>query len=161
MTTTLTDSTTTVGEALRTSPAIEAAIRTIRSEVEAKSRALTGARPARAELKESLDGWLKRAAEVRGRGPLYPYLGSGAGNGALVELVDGSVKWDLINGIGVHIFGHGDPELVEASMRASLSDLVMQGNLQYNGEAIEFGELLAHEAARSSRLKHCFITNSG
>ena len=161
MTTTLPDSTTTVGEALRTSPAIEAAIRTIRSEVDAKSRALTGARPARAELKESLDGWLKRAAEVRGRGPLYPYLGSGAGNGALVELIDGSVKWDLINGIGVHMFGHGDPELVEASIRASLSDLVMQGNLQFNGEAIEFGELLAHEAARSSRLKHCFITNSG
>ena len=160
MTTTLTASQT-VGSALHSSPAIDAAIRTIRHEVETKQRELTGARPARAELKETLDGWLKRAAEVRGRGPLYPYLGSGVGNGALVELVDGSVKWDLINGIGVHMFGHGDPELVEASIRGSLSDLIMQGNLQFNGDAIEFGEFLAKEAARSSRMKHCFITNSG
>ena len=160
MTTTLTASQT-VGSALHSSPAIDAAIRTIRHEVETKQRELTGARPARAELKETLDGWLKRAAEVRGRGPLYPYLGSGVGNGALVELVDGSVKWDLINGIGVHMFGHGDPELVEASIRGSLSDLIMQGNLQFNADAIEFGEFLAKEAARSSRMKHCFITNSG
>jgi len=160
MTTTLTASQT-VGSALHSSPAIDAAIRTIRHEVETKQRELTGARPARAELKETLDGWLKRAAEVRGRGPLYPYLGSGVGNGALVELVDGSVKWDLINGIGVHMFGHGDPELVEASIRGSLSDLIMQGNLQFNSDAIEFGEFLAKEAARTSRMKHCFITNSG
>jgi 4-aminobutyrate aminotransferase-like enzyme len=151
----------TVGSALHASPAIDAAIRAIRTEVESKQRELTGARPPRAELKETLGGWLARATEVRGRGPLYPYLGSGVGNGPLVELVDGSVKWDLINGIGVHMFGHGDPELIEASIRGSLSDLVMQGNLQYNPEAIEFGEFLSREAARSSRLKHCFITNSG
>lgn len=160
MTTTLT-AVATVGSALHSSASIDAAIRAIRAEVEMRQGALTGARPARSELKESLDGWLKRAAEVRGRGPLYPYLGSGIGNGALVELVDGSVKWDLINGIGVHMFGHGDPELVEASIRGSLSDLVMQGNLQFNADAIEFGEFLTKEAARSSRMKHCFITNSG
>ncbi|MGA1224410.1 MAG: aminotransferase class III-fold pyridoxal phosphate-dependent enzyme [Phycisphaerales bacterium] len=151
----------TVGSAIHSSPAIEAAIHAIRTEVAAKQRELTGARPARAELKESLDSWLKRATEVRGRGPLYPYLGSGAGNGALVELADGSVKWDLINGIGVHMFGHGDLDLIEASIRGSLSDLVMQGNLQFNAEAIEFGEFLSNEALRSSNLKHCFITNSG
>ena len=151
----------TVGASFHASESVHAAIRAIRTELEAKQRELTGARPPRAELKDSLASWLARATEVRGRGPLYPYLGSGLGNGALVELMDGSVKGDLINGIGVHMFGHGDPTLVEASLRASLSDLVMQGNLQYNPEAIEFGELLAHEAARSSRLKHCFITNSG
>ena len=151
----------TVGSAIHSSPAIEAAIHAIRTEVAAKQRELTSARPARAELKESLDSWLKRATEVRGRGPLYPYLGSGAGNGALVELADGSVKWDLINGIGVHMFGHGDLDLIEASIRGSLSDLVMQGNLQFNAEAIEFGEFLSNEALRSSNLKHCFITNSG
>ncbi|MFZ9881329.1 MAG: aminotransferase class III-fold pyridoxal phosphate-dependent enzyme [Phycisphaerales bacterium] len=151
----------TVGAALQSSAAIDGAIRTILSEVETRSRTLTGARAPQGELKETLASWLKRATEVRGRGPLYPYLGSGAGNGPLVELVDGSVKWDLINGIGVHMFGHGDLGLIEASLRGSISDLVMQGNLQYNAEAIAFGEFLANEAARSSRLKHCFITNSG
>lgn len=151
----------TIGASLHANPAVDAAIKSIRAEVERAQRELTGARPPRAELKESLDSWLKRATEVRGRGPLYPYLGSGVGNGPLVELVDGSVKWDLINGIGVHMFGHGDADLIEASIRGSISDLVMQGNLQYNADAIEFGEFLANEAARTSRLKHCFITNSG
>jgi 4-aminobutyrate aminotransferase-like enzyme len=155
------DPTEALGASLRSNAAIDAAIRDIVAEVAAKSSQNTGARPARDGARETLAGWLKRATEVRGRGPLYPYLGSGLGNGALVELVDGSVKWDLINGIGVHMFGHSDPGLIEASLRASLSDLVMQGNLQYNQDAIEFGEFLAHEAARSSRLKHCFITNSG
>ncbi|MBI1304809.1 MAG: aminotransferase class III-fold pyridoxal phosphate-dependent enzyme [Phycisphaera sp.] len=155
------DPTEALGASLRSNAAIDASIRDIVAEVVAKSRLLTGARPAREGAKETLAGWLKRATEVRGRGPLYPYLGSGLGNGALVELVDGSVKWDLINGIGVHMFGHSDPGLIEASLRASLSDLVMQGNLQYNEDAILFGEFLAQEAARSSRLKHCFITNSG
>ncbi len=154
-------STQTVGAALAASPAIDSAIRAIRAELEAKQRTITGVRPAQTELTETLKSWLARATEVRGRGPLYPYLGSGVGNGALVELVDGSVKWDLINGIGVHMFGHGHPDIIEASLRASLTDLIMQGNLQYNADAIEFAELLAKEAARSSRLKHCFVTNSG
>lgn len=151
----------TLGAALHASPAVEAAIRSIRNELEARQRELTGARPSQAELAETLDGWLRRAAEVRGRNAIYPYLGSGFGNGPLVELVDGSVKWDLINGIGVHMFGHGDPELVEASLRASLGDVVMQGNLQFNPEAVEFAEILVEEARRSSRLRHAFVTNSG
>ncbi len=151
----------TVASELESNPAIEEAIRTIRAELAAKQRTLTGARAPRAELKVTLDAWLKRATEVRGRAPLYPYLGSGLGHGALVELIDGSVKWDLINGIGVHMFGHGDLDLVEASMRGSMSDLIMQGNLQFNTDAIAFGEILAKEAAKSSRLRHCFVTNSG
>lgn len=151
----------TLGASLHANPAIEAAIATIRRELAQTQHQLTGARAGNAQLKLSLDEHLARATEVRGRAPLYPYIGSGLGNGALVELLDGSVKWDLINGIGVHMFGHGDGEVIEASIRASLSDLVMQGNLQFNSDAIEFGEFLAHEAARTSRLKHCFITNSG
>ena len=157
----LTSPAVTVGSALHSSSAINAAISAIRTELAAKQQLITEARPAQAEHKATLASWLARATEVRGRGPLYPYLGSGIGNGALVELIDGSVKWDLINGIGVHMFGHGDLDIVEASLRASLGDLVMQGNLQFNAEAIEFAEFLALEAARSSRLKHCFITNSG
>src|SRR5690606_12277739 len=38
---------------------------------------------------------------------------------------------------------------------------VMQGNLQFNHDSTEFAELLLNEAARSSRLKHAFLTNSG
>ena len=50
---------------------------------------LVGARPAREGGKETLHAWLERAKTVRARGGYYPYVGSGRGRGALVELLDG------------------------------------------------------------------------
>ena len=66
------DPTEALGASLRSNAAIDAAIRDIVAEVAAKSSQITGARPARDGAKETLAGWLKRATEVRGRGPLYP-----------------------------------------------------------------------------------------
>ncbi|MDZ4755211.1 MAG: aminotransferase class III-fold pyridoxal phosphate-dependent enzyme [Phycisphaerae bacterium] len=143
------------------SVAVQAAIHTILREVRERQSEITGARPASAEHKVTLDAWLKRSAEVKGRPALFPYVGSGLGHGPLVELVDGSVKWDLISGIGVHMFGHSDPEIMEANIRSALTDTVMQGNLQFNADSIEFAEFLVAEAMRSSKLKYCFVTNSG
>ena len=113
------------------------------------------------ELAESYESWLARQTDAKGRAPLFPYIGSGIGHGPLVQLSDGSVKWDMINGIGVHMFGHGDLDLVGTALRGAIADTVMQGNLQFNTEVIEFGELLAGEAARGSNLKHAFLINSG
>ncbi|MHC4868775.1 MAG: aminotransferase class III-fold pyridoxal phosphate-dependent enzyme [Planctomycetota bacterium] len=140
---------------------IDEAVAAIVDELRTAQATLDGARPASAALAESYQQWIDRNATVRGRGAWYPYVGSGVGRGPLVELLDGSVKWDMIGGIGVHLFGHGDPELVEIAVRAGLSDLLMQGNLQYNGDSIEFAELLVAEAAKRSRLAHCFVSNSG
>ncbi|MCA9291026.1 MAG: aminotransferase class III-fold pyridoxal phosphate-dependent enzyme, partial [Phycisphaerales bacterium] len=122
---------------------------------------ITGARGPRPGAEHLLTGALDRLAAVKGRPALYPYVGSGVGHGPLVELMDGSVKWDMINGIGVHMFGHGDPELVRVALRASMSDVVMQGNLQFNEDSIAFGELLVREAGKASAIRHAFITNSG
>lgn len=77
---------------------------------------------------------LKQIDEGRGRPLFYPYVGSGVGRGPYVELEDGSIKLDLINGIGVNILGHSHPKLAEAMIKAGMSDLVMQGNLQPNNE---------------------------
>ncbi len=137
--------------------AIDAIVREL---VEAQST-ITAARPPRSELTTSYQQALQRVAAYKGRPALYPYVGAGIGNGALVELADGSVKWDMITGIGVHLFGHSDPDLIATALRAAMSDTVQQGNLQFNADSIEFGELLVAEAARSSRLKYCFLTNSG
>ncbi len=126
-----------------------------------RAASITQARPADAALAQSYQSWLDRNAAARGRASLYPYVGSGLGNGALVELADGSVKWDMINGIGVHMFGHGDPRMVRAGIRAALADVVVEGNLQFNADSIAMAELLLTEAAKGSHLKHCFITNSG
>ena len=90
---------------------------------------LTEIKPAQAELVQSYEATLRLFEEVRGSKPIFPYVSSGLGNGALVELADGSVKYDFIIGIGVFYFGHSHPELTERVLTAALSDTVMQGNL--------------------------------
>jgi acetylornithine aminotransferase len=52
---------------------------------------ITGVRGADAALKHSYDALIARFSENRGGALWYPYLASGMGNGALVELADGSV----------------------------------------------------------------------
>jgi len=83
----------TVGSQLKSSPVLLAAVDAIVSELKSKSAQITDVRPPSAGLKQTYDALMARAAETRGRALLYPYIGSGIGNGALVELADGSVKW--------------------------------------------------------------------
>ncbi len=151
----------TAAKALAQSAGLNDAIQTIIAELIEAQSTLTGARPAADDLKQSYEDALAKYGELRGRPALYPYIGSGIGNGPLVELADGSVKWDMINGIGVHMFGHGDPDIIETAIRAALSDTVMHGNLQFNAEVIDFADLIVTEANRVSNLKYCFLTNSG
>jgi len=151
----------TLGAQLHTSPAVRAAIATIVNDLKSKSAQLTDIRPPRADLKQTYDDLMSRASSVRGRGLLYPYLGSGIGNGALVELADGSVKWDMICGIGVHFFGHSDPQLAEAALASGLDDTLKHGNLSSNFEPYEFMETLLRESGKNSKLKHCYLSTSG
>ncbi|HED54439.1 MAG TPA: aminotransferase class III-fold pyridoxal phosphate-dependent enzyme [Phycisphaerales bacterium] len=151
----------TIGQQLAHSSAIDEAIDAIVAQVESHSAKITDARPALDGAKAEYEELLSRAAAVKGRGLLYPMLGSGAGNGPLVELADGSVKWDMICGIGVHFFGHAHPELVRASLKAGTQDAVKHGNLQSNFEAYRFAETLVSLAKRNSRLSQCFVTTSG
>jgi len=100
--------------------------------------------------------------DIRGGKLIYPYLSSGLGNGALVELADGSVKYDFIIGIGVHYFGHSHLGLTEKVLDAALSDTIMQGNIQQNVESALFSETLMAAAKKNdSNLRHCFLTSSG
>ena len=151
----------TVASSLASSRAVRDAIESLQRELKQAQSKITGVRPPIGALKATYQDALNRQTEAKGRPPLYPYVGSGLGNGALVELADGSVKFDMINGIGVHMFGHGDPDIVSAAVRAAMSDMIMQGHLQFNTDAIELAELLIAEAAKSSQIKRCFITNSG
>lgn len=153
--------TTTVGDQLRKDPAIGAAIDTIVERVRAHSETITGTRPSNPDLKVTYDELLDRAGKVKGRGLLYPTLSSGVGNGALVEMADGSVKWDMITGIGVHFLGHSNPEVIRAQAAASVDDTTKHGNLQSGMAAYEFGEKLIEHASKNSRLKHAFLTTSG
>ncbi len=100
-------------------------------------------------------------AKYRGRPLNYQFIGTGAGHGAYVEVEDGSVKMDLINGIGVHIFGHGHRKIREAAVRGALSDVVMQGNLEPNHEYVKLSKLLVDLAAKESRLRHVWFSTCG
>jgi 4-aminobutyrate aminotransferase-like enzyme len=149
------------GETLAREETVRAAIDAIVGELAAAQAGLTGARPADPDLAAGVSAELDAFAAIKGRGAFFPALGSGLGRGPLVELADGSVKWDMITGIGVHGFGHGDLELTAVALRAATADVVMQGNLQFNRETLAFTELLGREAGRGTRLRHCFLTGSG
>lgn len=116
-----------------------------------------GPLPANPATKIYYDNLIKDFSELRGNSLWYPFIGSGFGKGALVELLDGSVKYDFISGIGVHFFGHSSPLIIESSLEAALSDTVMEGHLQQNVDSIDLSQLLVDE----SGLSHCFLTSSG
>lgn len=151
----------TVANQLHHNAAIDAAVKAIVGEVRAKSALITDARAGKPELKESYDAFMARAAEVRGKPLLYPFIGSGIGNGALVEMADGSVKWDMICGIGVHFFGHSEPDLIEAAVRGSLDDTLKHGNLMSGFDAYGLAETLLAEAKKKSKLRHAYIATGG
>ncbi|MBX3401765.1 MAG: aminotransferase class III-fold pyridoxal phosphate-dependent enzyme, partial [Gemmataceae bacterium] len=151
----------TIGDQIRSSPAVTKAIDQIASDIRSRSAAITDVRPANPALAQTYEALLKEVTELRGRPLYYPYLGSGAGNGALVELMDGSVKWDMISGIGVHFFGHGDDGLTRAALEGALSDTVQNGNLQSDWSQYRFMQSLVRLAKRSSRLRYGFATTSG
>ncbi len=125
-----------------------------------QSKKITGIKNTADEVDENYQGLLDRIAKYRGRPLFHPYVGSGLGNGIYVELENGDVKMDLINGIGVHILGHSHPKLIRSGIEAGLSDIVSNGNLQANQEYLEFGEKLL-SLAKKSRLKHAWLTTSG
>ena len=108
------------------------------------------------------DGMTAELAEIaalRGRPAFYPYLGAGVGRGARAMLADGRWVLDFALGIGVHLFGHGNLDLIETALRAATSDLVMQGNLVFNREYNHLmNTLLAHAPAG---MDQCWLSLSG
>lgn len=114
-------------------------------------------KPADPQLILSYETMLNELNQARGGKLWHPYLGSGFGKEALVELMDGSIKYDFISGIGVHFFGHSDPDIVASSFDAALSDTVMEGHLQQNKDTLDLCLLLKE----LSGMDHCFLTSSG
>ena len=104
---------------------------------------------------------IQQIGKFRGRGLFYPYLGAGRGKGVYVELLDGSVKMDLLGGVGVQILGHSHPEIQKAVLKAGFSDVLMQGHLLLNKEYLQLSCRLVELAQKNSRLKYVWLTTSG
>jgi acetylornithine/succinyldiaminopimelate/putrescine aminotransferase len=112
------------------------------------------------EAKKNFEAALGNMATLKGREPFFQYLSSGVGSGPYVELLDGSVKMDLITGIGINFFGHSHPELMNELIEGASSD-VMQGNLQPGIEGAEIIEKMLGLVGEKSRLKKGWLLCSG
>jgi len=154
--------TTTLYDRLANDPRIVEAKRLILETLGEYQQTMVGVRPPRPELKQPYEQAIEEFGQLRGAPLFYPYMGSGLGRGALVELADGSIKYDFISGIGVHHFGHSHPAVVECQLEAALRDTVMQGNLQQNPESMVLARTLVSAASRyGACLTHCFFSTSG
>lgn len=150
-----------IGQQIQTSPKINQLIKDIVSELGSLNQQITSVAPPQGEHAERGKKLMDHAGTFRGRPLHYSYIGTGAGRGPYVELEDGSIKLDLINGIGIHLFGHSHPKVIEAALRGALADIVMQGNLQPNKEYAQFSEKLVQLASKNSRLKHAWFASCG
>jgi len=109
---------------------------------------------------ELLTQKLKEYETLRGRGFFFNFMASGRGHGPFVELLDGSVKYDLINALGVNLLGHSHPLYIKANLEAATSDAIMCGNLLSYKEPFELTETVL-ATVKNSRLKHFWLSCSG
>ena len=113
--------------------------------------------PAKIPLQEKK---LAEFAQLRGRALVYPYLSSGRGHGPFSEMLDGSVKYDLINGIGFNLLGHSHPLYIRAHLEAATCDTIMCGNLLTHPEAINATSAIL-KTVENTKLRHFWFTCSG
>ena len=150
-----------IGKKIDSDPVIEGLLNDLIDEVMVFNQDIQTVQKPNPKFIEAAKVKLDKIGVARGRPMYHGYLGTGAGRGPYVELEDGSVKLDLINGIGIHLMGHSNPRVMKAAVRGSLSDVIMQGNLQPNNEYLKLSERLVQIAGRKSRLKHAWFATCG
>jgi acetylornithine/N-succinyldiaminopimelate aminotransferase len=150
-----------VGHQIQSSEKVKSILADLVNEVANLNSQLHGIHPANPDFKEAAKQKMDAIGTSRGRPLHYSYIGTGAGRGPYVELEDGSVKLDLINGIGIHLMGHAHPRVMSAAVRGSLADIITQGNLQPNNEYRLFTQKIVELAGRKSRMKHAWLSTCG
>ncbi|MCX7979297.1 MAG: aminotransferase class III-fold pyridoxal phosphate-dependent enzyme, partial [Bdellovibrionaceae bacterium] len=70
-------------------------------------------------------------------------------------------RQDLINGIGIHLWGHSHPRIIRAAIKGALADVIMQGNLEPNREYAQFTQRLVQIASKGSRISHSWFATCG
>ncbi len=152
---------TTLGDELRSSPQIQSLLDSLVEQVMMHSQSIKGIKGPSEQGSLQLQKEMDAIGSLRSRPLFYNYVGSGIGRGPYVELEDGSVKLDFINGIGIHLFGHSHPRVIRATLSGALSDVVQQGNLQPNREYRQFSEKLAAVVRENSRMRHVWLATCG
>lgn len=156
-----TDGTNLIGHEIAQSSIVNQLVQDLVQEVTKLNSGLTEVKPPQGRWLDNGKKVMDQAGIFRGRPLHYNYVGTGAGRGPFVELEDGSVKLDLINGIGIHLMGHANPRVIAATVRGALADIVNQGNLQPNKEYVRMAEKLCKIAGKNSRLKYAWLSTCG
>ncbi len=77
------------------------------------------------ELRNTLD----KFEQDRGIGFYFEYISTGKGHGPFTELVDGSIKYDLICSMGINLLGHSHPLVIKSHLETATYDATISGNL--------------------------------
>ncbi len=145
---------------LNTSEKVKKSISELKNQIIAEQQKINKICPPEQGKEKRLEERLEQIAQQRGRAMAYPYLSDGEGFGPFTKLIDGSVKYDLIGGIGVQLMGHSHPLLVEANLEAATVDCLYSGNLMpYDDIRLLMDTLLGQ--IKESRLEHFWFTGSG
>jgi 4-aminobutyrate aminotransferase-like enzyme len=142
------------------SPAITEQFDKLFSSILLEQQKINRIKPADENKKELLSEKLKEYEALKGRGFFFPFMASGRGHGPFVELLDGSIKYDLINALGVNLLGHSHPLYIKASLESATSDSMMCGNLLSYQEPYEMSKELLKNV-KGSRLEHFWMSCSG
>ena len=152
----------TIAQRFHADPDVQRALATLSERLKHHQAQITSPCDAAPDRAEAYQQSIQEFSALRGGGLFFPYLGSGIGNGCLVELADGSVKYDFINGIGAHHFGHSHPKITEAMLKGALADTVMEGNLQQNTDSPTFVKKMIDMAnVNGAEFDHCFLCTTG
>ena len=98
--------------------------------------------------------------QLRGSSFFFNYLSTGIGHGPFTKLIDGSVKYDLIEGIGVNLLGHSHPLYIKSHLEMATCDTIMCGNLLAYQQSYEAMKSIL-ESVSKSNLKHFWFAGSG
>jgi 4-aminobutyrate aminotransferase-like enzyme len=128
-------------------------------EASAKVRAVKPS-PSTSEVRDAYKATIQQYAKDRGRDLYYPFISSGLGAGPFVELLDGSVKYDMITGIGINFFGHTNTDYI-SEIIDGLGQDVMQGNLEPGNEMSILVNTILSKVGAKCRLKHGWLMCSG
>ena len=139
---------------------IENLINRLFSSIILEQRKYNSIKPADSNRRQIQNDILDIFKKNRGIGLYYDYISTGRGHGPFTELVDGSVKYDLIGSMGINILGHSHPLVIRSHLETATCDTTISGNLlPHSNQAVLTKRLL--ETVTKSRLKHFWFAGSG
>jgi 4-aminobutyrate aminotransferase-like enzyme len=152
----------TQSRALVSSPQYQAAKNELLKLIQEASAKVRGVKPGSSspEIREAYTKAIQEYSRDRGRDLFYTFIGSGLGNGPFLELLDGSVKYDMITGIGINFFGNSHPSYI-AEVIDGLPQDVMQGNLEPGAEIPALLRALVSKVGPGCKINHAWLMGSG